>query len=205
MEGVSRPVGGRAGTGLRGAVPRRSDPRGARVRAGTGAPSVQVGPGRADASSAMSDTASAPRRSPVAPDPVRCPSCSARVRPRQEWCSLCHAALRPEPAVAPVPSAAPPAAGPAEPVGSAPGDPAPTAFPAGAEGEQLDLFADGPGAGGERPDVDAVAERLLAELAASTSRPVAASRGRQALMAAGGAAALTALILLVLTIVGLLV
>ena len=127
----------------------------------------------------MSDTASAPRRSE--PAAGRCPSCAARTRPRERWCSLCHTPLT-------APGASPAAAAPAA---AAVPDAPPADEVAGPPADEV--------AG---PPADEVAA-MLAELAATARGPAPASRGTQVLLAAGGAVALAALLLMLLTLAGL--
>lgn len=96
--------------------------------------------------------------------PATCPSCGATVRTDVSWCGLCYAALGPEV------SADEPAAPP-----TSVADPA-----AGAASSE-----------GSAPDVEAIADRLLAELAASRD-PAPSWVGRLPQSAAGKAGLIAA-------------
>ena len=122
--------------------------------------------------------------------PVHCPQCAATVRGDVPWCLACYTpfAADPTPDLAgPKPHAEPDAAPTAE--RDAQPNPGSGADPAGI------------------PDVDALAEQLLAELAASRDRP---TLGRLPATGAGRAAALaglltacSAVLLLAMSLVGL--
>ncbi|WP_432546701.1 hypothetical protein [Kineococcus sp. SYSU DK004] len=108
--------------------------------------------------------------------PERCPHCAARVRAEQDWCSLCLAPLD-----APVPDD--PAAGPAE--LTAPVEPAGAVEPPGPDPEEV--------------------ERMLAALAGAQGPALPGLSRRAAVgVAAGGGLALTAVLVLLMTLLGLL-
>ena len=116
---------------------------------------------------------------PDAPRPARCPQCSAVARGDVPWCLVCYAPFTPE--KVPVPG---PPAGPAPVTG-----PAPAAQPDPA------------------PDVDALADRLLAELAATDARPawgrrLPQTRAGRAAWATGLLAGSSGVLLAVMSLVG---
>jgi len=87
---------------------------------------------------------------------LRCPSCSARVRPQEQWCSLCHTDLRARPEPAPV--------GPAlDQTVERHHDAGPTA----GLGAGPDAGAQAPAATRDGRSPEAVADEMLARLAAS--------------------------------------
>ncbi len=144
---------------------------------------------------------------------VRCPRCSAHVRAGSDWCTLCYADLRPAP---PEPVAPEPA--PVQP------DPAQAAVEQGAPAEQpparrgkharKNPASDGGGATAvatPTAQVGALAEQMLAELAASEAKnPLGAlagavdSSGKRVAIMLGGTAAAIGLILLLMAGIGLL-
>jgi len=145
---------------------------------------------------------------PNAARPTRCPQCSTVVRGEVPWCLACYARLVPEPQSKPHPLPEPlpepasepasePTAGPRSQVdGGLHPDPGPDACPDRDRGA----------VGG--PDVDALADRLLAELAASGQRPawsrwLPSTRAARAGLAAGLLAACCGLLLLAMWLVGL--
>lgn len=126
-----------------------------------------------------------------APDlPTACPSCGAAVRAAVDWCGLCYASLAPEP---------PPAAvDPATTVGPQPGP------RRGRHSRDADDGEVGAGSGVDTKapptSTDALADRLLAELAATRDpqpawldRLPSSTGGRVALI--GGAVAVGTLLL----------
>ena len=143
---------------------------------------------------------------------VRCPQCSAQVRTGTDWCTLCFANLRPAPAV----SAAPVTPQP-EPV-------AESATGCADEPARESVFGElaaaplrrGKHSRSQTSDtaaiavnVDALAEQMLAELAASYSGNVLGpaaflvnTRAKRAGVTIGGALLASMLILLVATVLG---
>ncbi|MEW1957239.1 hypothetical protein [Kineococcus sp. NPDC059986] len=148
---------------------------------------VEVGPPVSRIPVAGPEAEPAPPVPPAAPAaaPERCPSCGARTRPEETWCSLCHTSLLPT--AAPVPEPALPAA------------PAASTAPAAArvvEGDdgQLALDLGEP----EPPALDqAEVDRMLGALSREGGGGLRGlgSRRAKVLVAAGGAAGLTALLL----------
>ncbi|MEZ0164043.1 hypothetical protein AB2L27_04590 [Kineococcus sp. LSe6-4] len=129
---------------------------------------------------------------PAAVAPSRCPSCGSRTRPEEAWCSLCHTSLLPVPTPVPSPGPAPhPAPAPA---------PAAARVVEDADGQlALDLGAP------ERPAFDeAEADRMLGALSREGGAGVRGlgSRRAKVLVAAGGAAGLTALLLGAMAVLG---
>ena len=120
---------------------------------------------------------------PDAPRPARCPQCSAVARGDVPWCLVCYAPFAPEQPPGPVPRPGPPA-------GPTPAThPAPAALP-----ERI-------------PDVDALADRLLAELAATDARPawgrrLPQTRAGRAAWATGLLAGGSGVLLAVMSLVG---
>ena len=119
------------------------------------------------------------------PLPTTCPSCGAVVRQSVPWCLQCYANLRPDP------------------------DPAPELDPDPDPSREPQV---GPVPPSTAPaDVDAVAERMLAELRMSEPRGsgwlarLPSSRGGRAAAVAGLIAVLGLVLVLVLTLVGHLV
>jgi hypothetical protein len=133
---------------------------------------------------------------PNRPRPTRCPQCSAVVRGDVPWCVACYAPLASQPDAGP---AAEPEAGPA-----AEPDAGPPAQPEA--GHEPDVVT--AGATEAAPDVDALADRLLAELAATGHRPawsrrLPSTRAGRAALVAGLLAACSAVLLLTMSLVGL--
>ncbi|WP_432562825.1 hypothetical protein [Kineococcus sp. SYSU DK003] len=166
-------------------TPRSAAPAGTRTSAAFGG--REVGPPVSRLTAPVEEPGPVP--GPVA-RPQRCPSCGARVRAEQEWCSLCHTSLLPTPAPESAPEPAP------EPVA------APAVLEAGVlvrEDEDGQLALDlGAATRAGRPALDAgQVERMLGDLARTSARPVRGlgSRKAKVLVAAGGAAGLTALLL----------
>lgn len=132
---------------------------------------------------------------------LRCPTCAAHVPAGASWCTLCYADLRPAPAAAPAPCPEPAAPVPA-PVGT------PAEGPSGRRGKHARRDPD---VAGNQPeaDVEAVAARLLAELAASESGPALGrysdlvdSTGKKVAVMAGGTAAAMAVLFLLMVALG---
>jgi hypothetical protein len=147
---------------------------------------------------------------------VRCPSCAAYVRAGGEWCTLCYADLRPRPdptpavsdepapeavadAPAEVENAAAPAAGVPELTAPKPRGKHAKHTKQGAEapvfGQPTQVVADA--------EIDAIADRMLAELATQRDNPLGPlsgwvdTKGKQvAVMVGGGVAAMCVLFLL---------
>jgi len=145
---------------------------------------------------------------PNAARPTRCPQCSTVVRGEVPWCLGCYARLLPEPQHEPHPEPDPepkPGAEPTPEATAAPrceidGDLRPGSDPDASLDRDRDV------AGG--PDVEALAERLLAELAASAQRPawsrrLPSTRAARAGLAAGLLAACCGLLLLAMSLAGL--
>ena len=149
----------------------------------------------------------------TSPNAVRCPRCSAHVRTGSDWCTLCYADLRPAPPVA-------------EPV--APLAPEPLAAPVASEDlpvaetvEAVDLAPAAPvgrgkhakrastAAPGGPPEVEALADQMLAELAATRSNDRLSSMvsaldepGKKIGFIVGGVIGATCLLFIVMTILG---
>ena len=149
----------------------------------------------------------------TSPNAVRCPRCSAHVRTGSDWCTLCYADLRPAPPVAePVAALEPePLTAPVEPV----------SLPVAATGEAVDVVPAAPvGRGkhakrtstaalGAPPEVEALADQMLAELAATRSGDRLSSMvsaldqpGKKIGFIIGGAIGATCLLFIVMTILG---
>lgn len=139
---------------------------------------------------------------PTAPE--RCPSCGSRTRPEERWCSLCHTSLLPAPAPAPVVVPAPAAVRPT----SVPAPAAPRVLEDedGQLALDLETLGETPGqtpgeTAGEAPDAPALDEAEVDRMLGALSREGGAglrglgSRRAKVLVAAGGAAGLTALLL----------
>ena len=149
----------------------------------------------------------------TSPNAVRCPRCSAHVRTGSDWCTLCYADLRPAPPVA-EPGAAlepEPLTAPVEPVD----------LPVTETVEAVDLAAVAPvGRGkhakrastaalGAPPEVEALADQMLAELAATRSNDRLSAMvsaldepGKKIGFIIGGVIGATCLLFIVLTILG---
>ena len=133
---------------------------------------------------------------------LRCPRCSAHVVAGGDWCTLCYADLRPPPPEPPVPVE------PSAPV-APPGDredATPTERPAPRRGKHARATpVSGADAVAAAAHVEAVADQLLAELAATETKnplgPLAAvvdSPGKRVALMIGGAAAAIILLLVVM-------
>ena len=149
----------------------------------------------------------------TSPHAVRCPRCSAHVRTGSDWCTLCYADLRPAPPVVAAAEAPEPAAEPA-PV-------EPVELP---EAEILQAIAVAPvapaGRGkhakrasttavGAPPEVEALADQMLAELAATRSDDRLSAMvsaldepGKKIGVIIGGAIGATCVLFIVMTILG---
>ena len=149
----------------------------------------------------------------TSPNAVRCPRCSAHVRTGSDWCTLCYADLRPAP-----------------PVGATAGTPEPVAVSALVEQvdppvaeivEVVDAVPVAPvgrgkhakrtssAAVGAPPEVEALADQMLAELAATRSDDRLSSMvsaldepGKKIGFIIGGAIGATCLLFIVMTILG---
>jgi hypothetical protein len=148
----------------------------------------------------------------TSPNAVRCPRCSAHVRTGSDWCTLCYADLRPAPPVAePVAALEPePLTAPVEPVD----------LPVAETGEAVDVPAAPVGRGkhakrtstaalGAPPEVEALADQMLAELAATRSGDRLSSMvsaldqpGKKIGFIIGGTVGATCVLFIVLTILG---
>ena len=149
----------------------------------------------------------------TSPNAVRCPRCSAHVRTGSDWCTLCYADLRPAPPVAePVAAREPePLTAPVEPVD----------LPVAETFEAVDLAPAAPvGRGkhakrastarlGAPPEVEALADQMLAELAATRSNDRLSSMvsaldepGKKIGFIIGGVIGATCVLFIVLTILG---
>ena len=148
----------------------------------------------------------------TSPNAVRCPRCSAHVRTGSDWCTLCYADLRPAPPVRePVAAVEPePVAASVEPV-----DP-----PVVETLEAVDVAAAPVGRGkhakrastaalGAPPEVEALADQMLAELAATRSNDRLSSMvsaldepGKKIGFIIGGVIGATCVLFIVLTILG---
>jgi hypothetical protein len=142
----------------------------------------------------------------TSPNAVRCPRCSAHVRTGSDWCTLCYADLRPAPPVAETPE--PAVAAPVEPVDppvAATVDAAPVA-PVG-RGKHAKRTSSA--ALGAAPAVEALADQMLAELAATRSGDRLSSMvsaldqpGKKIGFIIGAAIGATCLLFIVMTILG---
>ena len=149
----------------------------------------------------------------TSPNAVRCPRCSAHVRTGSDWCTLCYADLRPAPPVAePVAALEPePLTAPVEPVD----------LPVAETVEAVDLAPATPiGRGkhakrastaalGAAPEVEALADQMLAELAATRSNDRLSAMvsaldepGKKIGFIIGGVIGATCVLFIVLTILG---
>ena len=152
---------------------------------------------------------------------VRCPACTAYVRAGSEWCTLCYADLRPKP----------------DPTPAVSHEPAPEAVAdAPAEVENVETHAadvpelDAPRVRGkhakraadaaEEPvfgqptkavadaEIDAIADRMLAELATQRENPLGSlsgwvdTKGKQAAVMVGGAVAAMCVIFVLMALAG---
>ena len=154
----------------------------------------------------------------TSPNAVRCPRCSAHVRAGSDWCTLCYADLRPAPPVAAAVEAPEPVAV------SAPVEPAPVEPLGLPEAEILEAIEVAPvapagrgkhakrtstAAVGAKPEVEALADQMLAELAATRSDDRLSSMvsaldepGKKIGFIIGGAIGATCLLFIVMTILG---
>ena len=144
---------------------------------------------------------------------VRCPRCSAHVRASSGWCTLCYADLRPAP---PEPVAPEPATVQPDPADAAVEQSAPAEQPTARRGKHARKVS--PQDGGDvtaaaipSPQVSALADQLLAELAASEARnPLGSlagaldSTGKRVALMLGGTVAAICLLLLLMAVIGLL-
>lgn len=131
---------------------------------------------------------------PTAPE--RCPSCGSRTRPEERWCSLCHTSLLPVPTPAPVAVPTPAAVRPT----SVPAPAAPRVLEDedGQLALDLETLDDAAGPASDAPALDeAEVDRMLGALSreGGTGLRGLGSRRAKVLVAAGGAAGLTALLL----------
>ena len=149
----------------------------------------------------------------TSPNAVRCPRCSAHVRTGSDWCTLCYADLRPAPLVVTAAEASEPAVEPA------PNEP--VDLP---ETEILEAIEVAPvvpaGRGkhakrassavvGAPPEVEALADQMLAELAATRSDDRLSSMvsaldepGKKIGFIIGGAIGATCVLFIFMTILG---
>jgi len=155
----------------------------------------------------------------TSPNAVRCPRCSAHVRTGSDWCTLCYADLRPAPPeVAAVEDPGPAAV-------SARVEPAPVTPLDLPEAEILEAIEVAPVApagrgkhakrtstaalGAAKPEVEALADQMLAELAATRSDDRLSSMvsaldepGKKIGVIIGGAIGATCVLFIVMTILG---
>jgi hypothetical protein len=147
----------------------------------------------------------------TSPD-VRCPRCSAHVRAGSDWCTLCYADLRPAPLepVAPEPTPQPE---PAEAVleQGVPADQPPAGRGKHARKESAYDGGDVAAADPATARANALADQLLAELAASEAKnPLGAlagavdSKGKRMALILGATGTAICLILLLMAGIGLL-
>ena len=146
----------------------------------------------------------------TSPHAVRCPRCSAHVRTGSDWCTLCYADLRPAPPVVAAAEAPEPAAVPArvEPVELPVAEPLDVA-PVAPVGRGKHAKRASTAAVGAPPDVEALADQMLAELAVSESKnplgplaPHLDTPAKRVGLMAGGAVAGICLLVILLTILG---
>jgi hypothetical protein len=149
----------------------------------------------------------------TSPHAVRCPRCSAHVRTGSDWCTLCYADLRPAPPVAEPVTAPEP-----EPLST---QVEPVDLPVAETVEAVDLAPAAPvGRGkhakrastaalGAPPEVEALADQMLAELAATRSGDRLSSMvsaldepGKKIGFIIGGVIGATCLLFIVMTILG---
>ena len=150
----------------------------------------------------------------TSPNAVRCPRCSAHVRTGSDWCTLCYADLRPAPPVVAAPEAPEPAVASApvvEPVDlpAAETVEAVAAVPAAPVGRGKHAKRASTAAVGAPPEVEALADQMLAELAATRSDDRLSSMvsaldepGKKIGFIIGGAIGATCVLFIVMTILG---
>ncbi|NYD21073.1 hypothetical protein [Kineococcus aurantiacus] len=174
-----------------GWAPRRAAAGSAPTATSAAFGAVEVGAPVSRLAAPVAPAPAAPVPAPVA-RPDRCPSCGARARAEEDWCSLCHTSLLPAPAaratsVISVTPETPVAAGPAA-------DRAAVRVLEDEDGQlALDLQAPA-----RQPTLDeAEVARMLGALSSSqrTGPRGLGSPRAKALVAAGGALGLTALLL----------
>ena len=149
----------------------------------------------------------------TSPNAVRCPRCSAHVRTGSDWCTLCYADLRPvPPVVEPVAALEPePLSTPVEPV-DVPGAETVDAVgvaPAAPVGRGKHAKRASTAALGAPPEVEALADQMLAELAATRSNDRLSSMvsaldepGKKIGFIIGGVIGATCVLFIVLTVLG---
>ena len=149
----------------------------------------------------------------TSPNAVRCPRCSAHVRTGSDWCTLCYADLRPAPPVAePVAALEPePLTAPVEPADLplAETDEVVDLVPAVSVGRGKHAKRASTAAVGAPPEIEALADQMLAELAATRSNDRLSSMvsaldepGKKIGFIIGGVIGATCLLFIVLTILG---
>lgn len=130
---------------------------------------------------------------------LHCPSCQALVKAGADWCTLCYADLRPAPAPESEPALASGGSAPAL-HADQPGSPlaaGPAGGPGGAEPTEE-----------QRREIEDVANRMLAQLAAESSVPLASvsghfqSNGAKVALIFGGTIVLVGVILGLMTLIG---
>jgi hypothetical protein len=145
----------------------------------------------------------------TSPNAVRCPRCSAHVRTGSDWCTLCYADLRPAPPVAEQVAALEPEplAAPVEPVDVT--VEAVDIAPAAPVGRGKHAKRASTAASGTAPEVEALADQMLAELAATRSTDRLGSMvsaldgpGKKVGVIIGGAIGATCVLFIVMTILG---
>ena len=149
----------------------------------------------------------------TSPHAVRCPRCSAHVRTGSDWCTLCYADLRPAPPVVAAAEAPEPAAEPApvEPVELPEAEilQAIEVAPVAPAGRGKHAKRTSTADVGAKPEVEALADQMLAELAATRSDDRLSSMvsaldepGKKIGFIIGGAIGATCLLFIVMTILG---
>ena len=149
----------------------------------------------------------------TSPHAVRCPRCSAHVRTGSDWCTLCYADLRPAPPVVAAAEAPEPAAVPApvEPVDLPEAEilEAIEVAPAAPAGRGKHAKRASTAAVGATAEVEALADQMLAELAATRSDDRLSSMvsaldepGKKIGFIIGGAIGATCVLFIVMTILG---
>ena len=149
----------------------------------------------------------------TSPNAVRCPRCSAHVRTGSDWCTLCYADLRPAPPVVAAVEAPEPAAVPApvEPVDLPEAETveAVEVAPVAPVGRGKHAKRASTAAVGAPPEVEALADQMLAELAATRSDDRLSSMvsaldepGKKIGVIIGGAIGATCVLFIVMTILG---
>jgi hypothetical protein len=152
---------------------------------------------------------------------VRCPACTAYVRAGSEWCTLCYADLRPKPDPTPAdshevaPEAVADTSAEVENVGTPVADVPELAAPKprGKHAKQATGAAEArvfaqPTQAVADAEIDAIADRMLAELATQRENPLGPlsgwvdTKGKQAAVMVGGAIAAMCVIFVLMALAG---